>query len=217
MTSRLAPLRKAAGFVLAGGRSSRMGRDKALVEFKGQPLIAHAVGQLRDAGLSPAIAGARSDLGHFAPVIPDPQFDMGPLSGICAGLQSCSAELAVFLPVDLPLLPSGLIRYLVWAAEITGRAVTLTAVSGFPQTFPVVLRSEIASSLEAELAAGRGGCFAAFQAIAKGRGEPIHVLGVEGLEQAGAVSHAGGESPYRWFLNVNRPNDLGRIESGRVI
>ncbi len=38
----------ASGFVLAGGQSSRMGRDKALLTFAGQPLIAHALAILRE-------------------------------------------------------------------------------------------------------------------------------------------------------------------------
>ena len=82
----------AAGFVLAGGQSSRMGSDKALVEFGGRPLIAHAVGILRTAGLSVSIAGARAEirasLESYAPVIPDAEAGRGPLGGICAALKS---------------------------------------------------------------------------------------------------------------------------------
>lgn len=49
----------AVGFVLAGGKSSRMGTDKALLEFRGEPLIARAIGILKAVGLPVCIAGAR--------------------------------------------------------------------------------------------------------------------------------------------------------------
>jgi len=54
-----------AGFVLAGGLSSRMGTDKALVEFDGQPMICRAIEILRAAGLPVSIAGARSSLARM--------------------------------------------------------------------------------------------------------------------------------------------------------
>ena len=145
MTERLASTDEAdaAGFVLAGGQSSRMGRDKALLPFAGRPLIAHALATLREAGLPAAIAGAdpaaNSALAAYAPIVPDPQPGLGPLAGICAALEAASTRFAVFLPVDLPLLPSSLIAYLLHHARITGRAVTVPSVNGFAQTFPVVL------------------------------------------------------------------------------
>ena len=53
----------AAGFVLAGGRSSRMGREKAGVELGGRTLVARAVDLLRSSGLTAAIAGGKSRRG----------------------------------------------------------------------------------------------------------------------------------------------------------
>ena len=110
------------GFVLAGGQSSRMGADKALIQLAGRPLIAHAIRILRQAGLDASIAGARSSLSAFAPVIQDTHPDRGPLAGICSALASTSARYAVFLPVDLPLLPPSLVSFLLHHARVAGGA-----------------------------------------------------------------------------------------------
>ncbi len=199
-------------YVLAGGQSRRMGQDKALLTLAGHPLIAHALSALRAAGLSPVIAGARSDLSRFASVIPDPNSDLGPLSGICAALESSSARSAVFLPVDLPLLPSSLITYLVYHAQITSAAVTLPSIRGVANTFPAVLDRSLLPALKSELAAGRRACLAAFHAAARALGQPISVIPVELLTQSGHVAHPRSLPAAAWFLNVNTPADLGRVD-----
>ncbi len=207
----------AAGFVLAGGNSSRMGTDKATVRLAGKPLIAWGLDTLRAAGLIPRIAGARSDLGRYAPVIPDVDGGAGPLSGICAGLHSTPAPYAVFLSVDMPLLPASAVDYLLNHARITGLLVTVYSVNGFPQTFPAVIRRECLPIFEAELRAGRRGCFSAFQATvsslqAKGVEGSMAILPVEVMIQAGLVDSAGGQLAFRWFHNVNSPADLDRAQ-----
>ena len=58
-------------FILAGGQSSRMGRDKALALLAGVPLVQYACSLLRSVGLEPRIAGGQSDLSAFAPTVPD--------------------------------------------------------------------------------------------------------------------------------------------------
>lgn len=199
-----------AGFVLAGGRSSRMGSDKALVELAGRPLIVYALDVLRALGVSATIAGARSELSAFAPVVPDAEPDRGPLSGVCAALEHCSADFAVLLSVDMPLLPASLIAYLMGHAAMTGRTVTLASVNGFAQTFPVVIRRDAVAVLKAELETGVGGCFAAFKAAAKASGEELAAIPVELLTPAGHVEHPRGWMAARWFLNVNAREDLAR-------
>ena len=204
----LDPNPDAAGFVLAGGRSSRMGEDKALVRLGGQPLVLHALDTLRGAGLTASLAGGSQDVAEFAPLVQDSQPGLGPLAGICAALAPTSARLAVFLPIDLPLLPASLIAFLLDHARSTGRPVTVPAVNGFAQTFPAVLDRKLLPGLEGELQAGRLGCFSAFQAATANLGQPMSIVPVETLVQAGQVAHPECLPATRWFLNVNSPEGL---------
>lgn len=200
----------AAGFVLAGGESSRMGKDKALVEFGGKPLVEHALSILREAGLTAAIAGARSDLARFASVVDDPEAGLGPLAGVCAALASTSSRFAVILPIDLPLLPPSLLVYLLHHAQVTDSAVTVPSVAGFRQTFPVVLDRATLPALKAELVAGNSGCFAAFQTAATGLGQTANSVAAELLAQSGQVEHPQGIPTALWFLNLNSPDEVDR-------
>ena len=124
---------------------------------------------------------------------------------------SGEAEFGVFIPVDLPLLPASLLRYLLADARITGSAVTLTSVDGFAQTFPAVIERSVLADLRAELEAGRSGCFAAFQAAAARRGQQVRVAPAEMLSQTGQVADPRGLLPFQWFLNVNTPAELERV------
>jgi molybdopterin-guanine dinucleotide biosynthesis protein A len=238
---------EAAGFVLAGGRSRRMGAEKAQVLLRGEPLLAHALRTLRQAGellcgnasdasspSSPSeltaragedstlpkaglfplsIAGARVPLEGFAPVVADAEADRGPLGGICAALAATEARRAVFLPVDLPLLPASLVAYLLVESMRREAAVTVASLKGFAQTFPAVVERTALPLLRAELEAGRGGCYKAFQAAAAGLGRPLLLLPVEEALEQGRVVHRAGLALESWFLNVNEPGDLARAEA----
>jgi molybdenum cofactor guanylyltransferase len=203
---------EAAGFVLAGGRSTRMGADKSLVLLDGRPLVAHALDIFEQAGLAASVAGGQPGLSAFAPLVEDNRPDLGPLSGVCAALASTPARWAVFLPVDLPLLPASLLGCLLRHARITGRAITLSSVNGFAQTFPAVVNRAALPMLERELESGRGGCYSGFQAAAAGLAEPVSVLSVEALVQCGQIAHPRELPAARWFLNVNTPGDLGHAQ-----
>ena len=207
------PLAEAEGFVLAGGRSSRMGQDKALVEIRGHPLVEHALGILRRAGLTSRIAGAHADLSEFAPVIQDEpgQSGLGPLAGICASLSACESRIAVFLPVDLPLIPAGLIEYLVHHATVTGAVATAVSTAGFVQSFPVAIDRKALGHLRDRLHSGDRNCLRAFQSAATASGGFV-ALPVEMLVQPGLVRHPRGLHPWQWFLNVNSSADLKQVD-----
>jgi len=209
----------ALGFVLAGGQSSRMGRDKALLEFAGRPLVAHALDLFQEAGITAMIAGTASpalrSLPIFALVVEDASPGLGPLSGICTALSIISARYAVFLPVDLPLIPPSLIVFLLRHARMTGSVVTVPSISGFAETFPAVLDRAALPALQNELDSQRYGCFSAFQVASAAAGQSISSVAVELLAQTGEVFDPLGLPPVLWFLNLNTPDDLVRAEALR--
>ncbi len=209
------PLSEAEGFVLAGGRSSRMGQDKAVIEVGGRRLVQHALEILQGTGLSCRIAGGRTDLSQFAPVVPDQtgQSGHGPLAGICAALSVCDSRFAVFLPVDLPLIPPSLIEYLVHHALVTGAAATVVSVAGFTQTFPAVIDRAVSAGLADRLHSRDRNCLSAFRSVAGELPGGFAALQLELLVQPGQVWHPRGLHPSQWFLNLNTPGDLKQFAS----
>ncbi len=202
-------------FILAGGQSSRMGRDKALTLLAGIPLILYACNLLRSVGLEPRIAGGQSDLSSFAPTVPDdPSLaTLGPLSGICSALRTTPSPFALFLPVDLPLLPPTLIRYLLPHAMVTLSAATVVSVAGFTQTFPAVVAKAALPSLELSLRSDDRNSLRALRAAAEHISAPFSVLPVEMLLQAGQIPYSHAFYPASWFLNINTPQDLTRADA----
>lgn len=187
-------------FVLAGGQSTRMGRDKALLELFGKPLIAHALDKLRAIGYAPQIVGTRPDLAAFAPVILDVYPSAGPLGGIASALAVSGSEQNLFLPVDLPALPPSFLLWLVQRAEITQALATVPRLQGLAQPLCAVYSRALLPHLQAALAEG-------------------DVKVIRAVERAGAFdgfdveSVAAAESwpsPHRWFDNLNTPADFQR-------
>lgn len=201
----------AAGFILAGGRSSRMGTDKALVQLHGRALIEIAFETFRSAGMEPKIAGARTSLSRYAPVIEDQQPDLGPLSGIQAALASTSASWNLFLPVDMPLMPASLLSLLLQRAMLTGSPITAIQLNGKMLPFPAVLHRSVLPHIEQCIANRQLACRPAWQAIPAALSTQLDAPSVELLRSIGACSHPRGIPPYQWFQNANTPADLARL------
>ncbi|MEP6937964.1 MAG: NTP transferase domain-containing protein, partial [Chthoniobacterales bacterium] len=78
--------------VLAGGKSLRMGCDKALLPFGGHRLLEHQLATLRATGATEIFVSAR-EAEHYSwagmPIVCDEISDAGPLAGLCATLRRC--------------------------------------------------------------------------------------------------------------------------------
>jgi molybdopterin-guanine dinucleotide biosynthesis protein A len=106
------------GIVLAGGRSSRMGRDKASLVFEGTPLLQRTVDAL--AAVVDEVVVVRApgqalpdvDSAKLLRVVEDPVAGDGPLRGMATGLAAATAPVAVVVGVDMPFLRPALLRLL---------------------------------------------------------------------------------------------------------
>lgn len=107
------------GYVLAGGQSTRMGRDKALLEFGGQRLIQSAVNLLKTLTERVVILGSSESYGFLGvPVVPDQVPSRGPLSAIYTGLERSGTDVNLFLACDMPLMRGTFLRLLVERARL---------------------------------------------------------------------------------------------------
>ena len=104
-------------FVLAGGRSRRMGSDKAFLQFEGRTLLAQALDLLRALTPEVRIVGPAAKFATYGRVIEDVYPGHGPLAGIHAALSASTTELNLILAVDLPFVSESLLRFIVEQAD----------------------------------------------------------------------------------------------------
>ncbi|MBQ9045031.1 MAG: molybdenum cofactor guanylyltransferase [Oscillospiraceae bacterium] len=91
--------------VLAGGYSSRMGRDKAALSFGGTTMLDQQVRKLRSVGIEDIMISGSELAVSGTRYVPDVFPHRGPLSGIHACLQAARGKSVLFLSVDVPLVP----------------------------------------------------------------------------------------------------------------
>ncbi len=147
-------------FILAGGKSTRMGADKAFIEYQGRTLLARALDLARSVTPDVRIVGSREKFASFAsvitPVIEDIFRDCGPLAGIHAALLASPSELNLMLAVDTPFISSEFLRFLISRARSDREAiVTLPSFAGRAQPLCAIYRQEFATAAESALLAGR--------------------------------------------------------------
>jgi molybdenum cofactor guanylyltransferase len=152
-------------YILAGGRSSRMGRDKAMLPLAGRTLLARAVATARTVATEVVLLGDRSDLQGADRAIPDLHPGCGPVGGMETALRDLAArpddsrktEWACFLPVDMPFLPAGLYAALMrhWLAEAPfGIRVAYPTVDEGPQPLISLLHRSVLPYLTAAVEIG---------------------------------------------------------------
>ena len=115
------------GFILAGGASRRMGRDKALLPLAGETFLAHITRSLEAVTPRVRLVSARPLGAELSlPVVADIYRDCGALGGLHAALAACRAQWAAVVSCDLPFARGAL-----WQRLATLRGSDVDAVVPF--------------------------------------------------------------------------------------
>ncbi|MEM4262575.1 MAG: molybdenum cofactor guanylyltransferase [Thermoplasmata archaeon] len=111
--------RSVAGIILAGGKSSRFGRDKALFDFQGRPLVAYVIDAFAGAArriiisVSPGNSAAFAEaLGDSVVLVEDDAPFEGPLVGLSKAMELVTEDIVLLAPCDMPFLDAALYRLL---------------------------------------------------------------------------------------------------------
>lgn len=140
--------------LLAGGQSSRMGRDKATLRWEGRLLWEHQLATL--GGLQPAELFVSGPPGTFqgVTVVPDEQPRLGPLGGLVASLRHAHSPWLLVLAVDLPLISGELLQGLLRCAQECEAGVIPKTARGFEPLAAVYPKNALADA-EAALIGSR--------------------------------------------------------------
>jgi molybdopterin-guanine dinucleotide biosynthesis protein A len=189
------------GFVVAGGKSLRMGRDKALLPWGGATLLDHALDRLRAVTREVRIlSGAEpryTDRG--VQVLCDTVPDQGPLGGLLAGLATLDDGTGVFLAVDVPFAPADLLSFLLDQAG--GHDAVVPVAAGGPQPLCAVYRPSCRPAVERCLSRGDLRMTAFWPEVS------VRVIGEDALARFGDAAAL--------LHNLNTPDDYAGAVGGR--
>jgi molybdopterin-guanine dinucleotide biosynthesis protein A len=117
-------------FVLAGGKSSRMGSDKAFLRLGEETLLLRALKVAGAVADNVRIVGDAKKFASFGQVVEDVYRDRGPLGGIHAALSNSATNWNLMLGVDLPFVGPELLKYLLARARESNATVTVPRAGG---------------------------------------------------------------------------------------
>jgi molybdopterin-guanine dinucleotide biosynthesis protein A len=210
-------------YVLAGGRSARMGQDKALLSLAGKPLIRHAIEKLSTLTGEVAILSGQPELAPFAPLVPDLRESCGPLGGIEAALSLSRHDWSLIVPVDVPFFPTALLRS--WTEKVLSQPaarVALFVVDGIPHPALCLVHREMLPFLSTAANQGRFKLYPVFEeaarCLAHRNSLPVNqtLLRWEWKEADAAVVIDSMQKnreehlvePRLWFANLNTPEEF---------
>ncbi len=144
------------GFVLVGGRSERMGRDKALLPYRGRPMaLWQAEKLLLVCGRAALVGKARKPFeGVPFPFVLDGAEPQAAAFGVAAALAWSPEETNVILAADIPRCPEEFLTALLDVAEAVPAPAVVPVSDGVPQTLCAVWRRSALVPLLGRLAAG---------------------------------------------------------------
>lgn len=197
------PTVQTACIILAGGRSSRMGTDKALLPLTNAPhstFLAHLAATLsslcdelllvaRDEAQA-ARYRADEDVANIR-IVTDKVPDYGPLMGIYSGLSAIQAAKALVVAVDMPFAQAALVSMLL--ARASTDAITVPVVNDVPQVLFAVYSRSLLPRIETS--------------IAQGRRDPRSLLTSAPVQYISEAQLRAVDPQLRSFINVNTPEE----------
>lgn len=206
---------RAAGIVLAGGRSTRMQRDKSALPWGGSTLLAVVCSTLTRAVDGPVVVvrAAEQELPELpggVEVVDDPAPDRGPVQGLAAGLRTVAgrAEVAFAAATDLPLLHEAVVRLIL--LELVSHPecdVAVPELGGHPQLLAAAYRPAVADAFEAALLGDERRLRTVVSAL------PVRRLAAADLLADAAVADA--DPNLESFTNLNDPQEYARARDAR--
>ena len=186
------------GVILAGGKSSRYGKNKALVNINGIPLIKRVLRVMET--LFPSIVVITNTPDAYAflnlPMFEDKIKGLGPLGGIFTGLEVISKSAGFFVACDMPFLNSDLIRYL--ASVRQGFDVVVPTFSGKFEALHALYTQNCLPEIEQLIHNGVYQTIQLFQSVS--------VRYVEEYEMRQF------DPELKSFSNINKPEELMKME-----
>ncbi|HEY7783526.1 MAG TPA: molybdenum cofactor guanylyltransferase [Pyrinomonadaceae bacterium] len=189
------------GFVLIGGRSSRMGTDKAALIIDGQTLIQRVTTALSSITSSIRLVGNKSQPTDEFQIVLDRYEQWGALGGLHAALSVCGAEWAAVVACDLPFVTSELFERLANSRE-DFEAVAPIQRDKIPQPLCSLYRIDPCLSKATEL-------------IESGERRPIALLQSVRTRWISFDQLSDLEGADHFFDNINTPEDYMRAQSER--
>jgi molybdopterin-guanine dinucleotide biosynthesis protein A len=179
------------GLVLAGGRSRRMGTDKALLQIDGRPLVHRVAERLSVVCTTVLVASGPRPLHDLPwPHVDDHATGVGPLAGIVGGLAVATTRLVAVAAVDMPDLDAQVLRGL--ADSWDGEVAVVPVAAGHAQPLHAVYA-----------VSGLPGLRAAVDAGARSVTRVLRDLDAVFVDVTG---------PAPWADNLNTPGDLARFQ-----
>lgn len=148
--------RRVTAIVLAGGRSSRFGRDKLAEPIRRRTLLAHAIEAVQALATEVVVVappGGTPVVPAGVRVIHDPAAFEGPLVGVLAGLSAASTDVVLVTGGDMPDLVPAVIEILLDSLDAPGTEAAILGRQGHGQPLPMALRRRPAKAAASTLIA----------------------------------------------------------------
>jgi molybdopterin-guanine dinucleotide biosynthesis protein A len=195
-----------AAYVLAGGQSTRMGQDKALLEIApARSMLEHMVALAASVSPQVTLVAPRdryTQLRCECDIIEDEVLGRGPLAGIAVALKNSRAELNLVVAVDMPLLTKELLAFLLKRAASTSAPALVPFIDDTRQPLCAVYRRGFLPLAEQALAEGQNKI-----GVVLDRAEAA-ILPQSELLAAGFTAEQ--------FRNVNTPEEYERLRAGML-